>query len=365
MYNELEDKKIAVCQGNYLIDGGAAKVAEEIARTFDAPLYVGFEGNKSSPPDDIDFNVLFDSRIAKVISKSSYLRDIAGMDWWEHVEELHDYDIIIQSGNEPGWYIPKDEQTIVKYCHAPPRTPYESFHEKGDSFITRLYSKAVRTLYMPSTKYPTRYIVPSELVKRRVKKYWNLDSQVVYPPINVNKYKANKEREDYYLAFSRLSPDKRILEIAQAFSDMNKNIIIGGKGEQENKIKKISEDNDNIEFVGFMDENEKIRRLSECKALIFNPLDEAFGIVPIEAMASGAPVIGVNDGYTKYQINDGANGILYDRGELINGIKRFENNGVEMSHKEIKNSTDKYSLKRFKQEMMKQVLSAYKDDKIE
>lgn len=362
---ELEDLSIAVCHGNYMVTGGDYKVAEKIAETLDATMYIGFMNEELETSDKIETNVLFDTYFSKLISNSRLTRDLFSMDWWEHVGELDDYDIIIQSGNEPGWYVPQDEQTIVKYCHAPPRTPYENFHEKGDSFINRLYSRVVRKTYLPYVNFPTRIIVPSELVEKRVKKYWNRDSEVLYPPVVIDEYNCQSDRGVFYLAFSRLHPDKRIYEIAEQFSNTDKQLVIGGSGKQRKKIEKISRNNSNIDYRGFLSDFEKKSLLSRCKALIFNPVDEAFGIVPVEAMASGAPVIGVKDGYTKYQIKDGYNGISYDRGQILYGVKRFEENGIDLSSSELRQHSKRYSLKNFQRGIRKITEEAWKEDQIE
>ena len=361
---DLSSLDIAVCHGNYLVTGGDYIVAEKIAESLNAPIYIGFKGKDVETSDDIETKTLFKSVPARIASKNAYLRELYNMTHWEYVEELHDFDIIIQSGNEPGWYIPKDEQTIVKYCHAPPRTPYENFYESGSSFMSRLYSRIARNSYLPYTKFPTRYIVPSELVRKRVKKYWDIESSVIYPPIEMSKYNNKKDRKDYYLAFSRLHPDKRIYEIAEQFDGTDKKLIIGGTGQEKKKIKKLSDKSQNVNYAGFLSEKEKVKRLSECKALVFNPVDEAFGIVPAEAMASGAPVIGVKDGYTKYQIKDGYNGIVYDRGNLMEGIDRYERKGIKLSRGELRTYSKRYSLKNFEEQITQEVKSAYKEDQI-
>lgn len=351
----ISDKKIAVCHGNRLRkDDGAIRVAYHISRIFDAKLYIGFnKSGDSGIPDDINYEILFDSWKSNIIKKNSMLRDLASMDWWQHNDELYKYDIIIHSGNEPLWFVPKDHQKVIHYCHAPPRVPYENFHEKGDSLITRLYSNAVRTLYLPTIKYPDVHIVPSKTVKKRMKLYWDKSSQVVNPPVDLSDFDPDvSSNEEYYLTFSRLDPAKRIYEVALAFTEMDKNLVIGGTGQQKDKIESIASQNDNIEYVGYMSENEKSRRLSESKALIFNSVDEAFGIVPIESFASGTPLIGVNDGHIPKHIDDGKNGIIYERGEIKNAVDRFEKEGVSMTDDKIAEKADKYSVDTFSKEMI-------------
>lgn len=343
----LEDKKVAVCQGNRLRkDGGAIRVAVQIAKTFDAKLFIGFNNTEDNNEvlEGVDYEVLFDSWKSNIIRKSSKLRDIASMDWWKHNRKLYNYDIIIHSGNESNWFVPKDDQIVIHYCHAPPRVAYENFHEKGQSFITRLYTDAIRTIYLPTTKYPDKHIVPSKTVKRRMELYWNKKSTVVNPPINLSDFSPDiSETKDYYLAFSRLNPQKRVLSIAKEFAEIDQDLVIGGTGEQKQEIESIASENDNINYIGYMSEEEKCRRLSESKAMIFNSVDEAFGIVPIESFASGTPLIGVNDGHIPEHIDNGNSGIIYDRGNIKRAVQEFEKSGVSYSEEEISDVAQEYS----------------------
>lgn len=352
----LSDLSTAVVHEHYYERGGGEHVAEELARTFDAPLYTGFINDEALPDkSDVTISDLFgDGLTGELISRSTFFRDFYYQFAWQYVPELTKYDVLIQSGNNPGWYVPPDEQIIVKYVHSPPRTAYDLFHERGDDPLTRLYAYASRVLYHPNIHYPDVYVANSELVARRIRRYWGIeDIEVVYPPTNTDSY-APANKEDFYLSYSRLTTNKCFDEIIRAFRHHpEKHLVIGGSGPEEDRLKKLASDMDNVDFRGYLSEDEKCDLLGRAKALVYAAKNEDFGMVPIEAFASGTPVIGVRDGYTKYQIDDGENGLLYDRGtdSLDDAIEHFERNGVALSADEIAAGAEHYSVERFRERM--------------
>lgn len=347
----MSDYSVAVVHGNYLAYGGGEVVAEEIARIFDAPLYYGFGNPDAIPENEIDYISLFNDSRMSFIRDFPSIRDVYYMWNWQHCPELHKYDVVIQSGNEMGWYVPPDEQVIIKYTHSTPRTPYDRFIDRGQSTIVRLFSMIIRTLYLPNIPFPDTYVANSELIQRRLNRYWGIkESEVIYPPVDTDSY-YSAEPEDYYFTFSRLVPSKGIGEIVDAFNEMNdKRLIVGGTGPQEDELRNSSEDN--IEFRGYLSEDEKRDLLSSAKAFVFAAENEDFGIAPVEALASGTPVIGVKEGFTKHQIDHKKNGILFNRGidNLQNAVEELEDNGVSMSANDIAAGAEKYSKEKFRQD---------------
>lgn len=373
MSTDLEGLSIAVVHEHYYERGGAEHVAEVIARTFDAPIYTGFINEEALPPEsereDLEFHDLFgDRKLSSLVRRFPWFRDFYYQLAWQRLPELTDYDVIIQSGNNPGWYVPPEEQTVVKYVHTTPRTAYDLFHQRAESIVTKLYAYASRVLYAPNIPYPDRYVANSELVARRLTRYWGIeDSAVIYPPVDVESYEP-REKEDFYLSFSRLTGDKRFDEIIEAFREHpDKRLVIGGSGPKEDDLKSLASDMDNVEFRGYLDETEKRELLGSAKALVYAAVNEDFGMVPIEAYASGTPVIGVRDGYTKYQIRDGVTGILYNRGvqSLADGIERFDLEGVDADASDLVNVAKQYGIEQFRESMRATVREAVEDAKID
>jgi glycosyltransferase involved in cell wall biosynthesis len=365
----LADVDVAVVHGNYFQRGGGEVVAEELARAFDAPLYYGFGDREAIPTEsDVEFRSLFGDRRAAALSGSTLLRDAYYLWAFQHVEELHEYDLLVQSGNEMGWYVPPDDQVLLKYVHSTPRTTYDRFPVEGGSAITRLCAFANRVLYRPNLAYPDVYLVNSELIARRCERYWDIDPdriEVLYPPVDTDSYTSDAPREDFYFTFSRFSPAKRIDEIIGAFAEHpEKRLVVGGSGPDRERLEELA--GPNVEFRGYLSEQEKRDLLSRARALCFAARNEDFGIVPIEAFASGCPVIGVREGYTQHQIEEGITGLVYDRGvgNLSWAIWRFDRDGVSASPTEIAARAKRYDIDRFRDRIREVAARAYEDSRI-
>jgi len=302
------------------------------------------------------------------------LRSLTYMGLWQNPEELQEYDVLIQSGNEPLWYTPRDEQVTIAYTHSPPRWQYDLYHQHGDTLgdkAAKAYNMLSRVLYDHTTRFPDLFVANSELIARRIRRYWRVprdEIQVVYPPIQTAGYGSEyaEKRGDYYLMLSRLCAEKRVDEIIEAFQELEARLVIAGKGPERDALEEQAADASNIEFAGYVSESEKRRLMAEAKAFVYNPLNEDFGIVPIESMASGTPVLGVCDGYTKYQIDHGRTGLLYDRGpeNLRDAVEEFERDGVSATRAEIEAEAEHYSVEEFRAGMRAAVEEAEKRARI-
>ncbi|WP_232688585.1 glycosyltransferase [Halobacterium zhouii] len=298
------------------------------------------------------------------------------MTHWDHVPELHDYDVIVQSGNNPGWYIPREEQTIVKYVHTPPRNPYDRHPEFADSMKHTVFAHIVRTLYAQTHSYPDVYVANSELVARRCEQYFGIpqaEIEVVYPPTDVDSYGAghasnaeNVEPGEFYFTFSRLYPGKNIDTIVEAFNQLGDEyqLVVGGSGPERERLEKLA--GDNVRFFGYVSEEQKRALCAASKAGIFAAQNEDFGMVPVEFFASGTPVLGVEDGYTKYQIADGGNGYTFERNPtaLAETIRQYEEDEVDWSNERIESFAEQFSTERFREKMHQVVDNTEKESRI-
>lgn len=362
---------VAVAHGNYFQRGGGERVADAIAETFDAPLYYGFGNAEETPDDRIQRHKLFNPNpVSKhFVRNIHHWRDFLFMWNASHSPELFDYDVVIESGNEFGWYVPKQlDQTVIKYVHSPPRGPYDMHYKHGGSRLHRAYALVAKVTYDHTTSYVDRHLANSEVVAKRCRKAWGIDPDVVYPPVDVTSLGqsyAQVARPNTYLTFSRLYRNKRILEIIQAFNETDRQLIVGGDGPRREALEEIA--GSNVEIRGYLDETEKRRLLAECRALVFNAENEDFGIVPVESFAAGTPVIGIADGFTKHQIRDGENGMLFEDGNpesIRTAVDRFERDGVSWDSHDLERFADQFSAERFKQQMHEQVHKAMKDSEI-
>lgn len=361
-----DDIDIAVIQGDWG-GGGADYVTNKIAEALNADIFYGIETSDNSKLKDSAKKIFKD----KFLDSSEYYRYLRYLWSGTRIEELYEYDIIVQSKNQISWYVPKDDQTIVRYSHTTPRTPYDLHYKRGDKATTKLYSLITRVVYAHTTNYPTLWLCNSDIVKKRIQKYLGVDEQnitVVYPPIVTEEWDVEPEKEnDLYVTWSRLDESKRISTIVKAFQDLDKKLIIMGDGEQKDTIKKLCKGYDNIIFRGYTDKEELVRTVAKAKATIYNPVNEDFGLIPIESAAAGTPCLTVNDGFSKYQVKDGINGYTHDG--TVDGIQesidKIETNGIEYERSELKDWASQFDTDRFENQIVKQVNRAWNKDRIE
>ncbi|RDI70207.1 glycosyltransferase [Halopelagius longus] len=366
---EATEYRVAVAHEHYPERGGGEMVADELARTFDADVYAGFV-NEDATSEDVAVHDLFGDGIAGgFIRRSIILRDAYYQFAWADAPELRDFDVVVTSGNNPGWFVPRDDQTVVSYVHSPQRTPYDRWAESDSNHgpVAHLYAKAARQFH-PEGKYSDRLVANSELVRRRIVRYWGVspdDVDVVYPPVDVDEWsRHDRETGDYYVTWSRLYPSKHIETIVRACTRAGVNLVVGGTGPERKRLERIA--GPTVEFRGFVEWDELRQLVSGAKATIFAAENEDFGMVPIESMAAGTPVIGVRDGFTEFQISDDVNGLLFDRSvpDLVEVIEQFEEHGVRSSPPAIENFAQQFSVDRFRTEMRRIVHEAVESARV-
>lgn len=344
----MEDLDVAVVHKQFVDYGGAERVAEALARAFDAPLYVGFSDPDVTP--DVEVIDLFDdSFVLSLARRSGVLREVYSLDAWEHQPELASYDVLVQTAPQPGWYVPAEGQTIVRYVHDLPRTIYDQFQRRDQTFVSQTIARIYRVLYATQARYVDEWVVNSEYVQERLATYLDEDSTVVYPPVDVEQFEP-QETEDFYLTYSRLSERKRVHDVVEAFAEMpDRDLVVGGTGPMAEEIADQAADLPNVEYRGYLSEAEKVDLLGRARAVIFGAETESFGIVPVEAFASGTPVIGVDSGYTRYHVEDGVNGYLFEwsGNGLAETVDRFETVDIENEASELKTESQNFTEEQF------------------
>ncbi len=232
---------------------------------------------------------------------------------------LKDYDTVIFSGDSISAVrnCRKDSKKIY-YCHTPPRYLYDlkDIYLKKVPFLLRpaflLVSYFFKKMYERDIKNMDLILTNSENTKKRIKKLLWVSSQVLYPPVDLDLFKFISQW-DYYLSFARLSDAKRVDRVVEAFKKLpdKKLVVIYGENDpQKQKIFDLAKWQKNIEFktlpwnVGFTD------YVWNSIATIYIPIDEDFGMSPVESMAAWKPVLGVAEWGLKETIIDKKTGVL-------------------------------------------------------
>jgi glycosyltransferase involved in cell wall biosynthesis len=252
-----------------------------------------------------------------------------------------EYDFFIFSGN---WahFAARRHRPNLWYCFTPTRAFYDLYDAflQRQSLIIRQFFKIWVALHEPVSRKFVNYIdhvvTISANVQRRIKKYYGLDSVIVYPAIDIVKYRFEKSG-DFWLAVNRLYPEKRVELQIEAFRQLpdEKLLIVGGYAVGDHASiyasRLLNNIPGNVTLLGSVSEGELKYLYATCKGHITTALDEDFGMTPIEAMASGKPTIAVNEGGYLETVENGITGILVDSNEnaIIEAVKIISNNPEE------------------------------------
>ncbi|SRR5258706_789067 len=242
----------------------------------------------------------------------------------------------------------------IWFCFTPNRLLYDlkEWKLENSSFLKRKFFQTHILIFKKIDQNiiknnVTTIIAQTEHVKERIKKYYKKNSQVIYSPIDTTKYKFNKVG-DYFLAVSRLMPEKRMDLIAKAFTKLkNYKLIIVGDGLEKGKIFNIVNGYRNITLLSDVSEEKLIELYSKCFAVIYMPIREDFGLVPLEAMASGKICIAANEGGCKETIVDRKTGYLIKATErnLIKLVKKLDKQHLVKMKKDCIQQSKKFDIK--------------------
>ncbi|MFA6587861.1 MAG: glycosyltransferase [Patescibacteria group bacterium] len=241
------------------------------------------------------------------------------------------YDVVLSDASAfaKGIIVPPGTLHIC-YCHTPTRYLWSDAHTYPNEVrVPRLIRKLLpfalnylRTWDRQAADRVDVFIANSKFVAQRIHKYYRRESEVIYPPVDTDKFGIGESVGNYYVMMGRLRPYKKFELAINAFNALNIPLKIIGTGEEENYLRKIAKPN--IEFLGYKVDRKKV--LQNAIAFI-NPQVEDFGIAPVEAMACGRPVIAYRDGGVMETVIEGVTGEFFDEQiweSLADSVVRFK-----------------------------------------
>jgi len=285
--------------------------------------------------------------------------------------DLSAFDVIISSSHAVAkGALTNSNQLHICYCHTPIRYAWDLYHqylkeanlERG---IKGLFAKRIlhyiRIWDSSTANRPDYYIANSRHIAKRIRRIYNRESAVIYPPVDIDKFDLDTSKENYYLTVSRMVPYKKIDLIVEAFSEMpDKKLVVVGDGPEMLKIK--SKASPNTEILGYQSFATLKRLMQKAKAFVFTA-EEDFGIVVVEAMACGTPVIAWNSGGTTETIVDGQTGMFFNEqsvSSLTEAVKKFEQCENKFDPSVIRAHSKQYS-----REVFENSIKNFVDEKIE
>lgn len=271
--------------------------------------------------------------------------------------DLRGYDVVLSVTSAFGHGVITPAETChVCYCLTPARflwNYYSYIEREGVGRLARLvlppFLSGLRQWDRHAADRVDRFVAISRTVQRRIKKYYRREAPIIYPPVRTEGAPIADEPEDYYLVVSRLAPYKRIDLAVAAFNALGLPLRIIGTGRDRPALEAMARDN--IRFLGYLTDDEVRQQMARCRALVF-PGEEDFGLTPLEAMASGRPVIAYGAGGALDYVQEGVTGLLFDSPEpdaLAEAVRRM--GAHRFDPETLRQQAERFSVARFREEM--------------
>jgi len=362
----LKSKKIALVHDYLKEYGGAERVLKALHEIWpQAPIYTIF-WKKNSPAGKAFAE-------AKIIQSwfgylpfcdrlISPLRFLIPLVWKSF--DFSGYDLVISSAS---WAITKGfakgKTKEICYCHTPPRYLYgfETSRNWQQNPLVRIYAAVInffmRQYDFRQAQKVTVFVANSREVQKRIAKFYRRESVVINPPVELKIQNPKSKIQNYFLTGGRLERAKNFDLIIRAFNKLEWPLKIYGRGSQEKYLRQLA--SKNIEFLGWISEEEKWRLLVGCKAFVCAATDEDFGITPVEAQAAGRPVIAFRGGGYLETVVDRKTGIFFDKltvEDLISTLRLYDDTYHHIIKPEAcRHQAKKFSKEEFKKKMLKLV----------
>lgn len=273
--------------------------------------------------------------------------------------DLSSYDLVISSSHAVAHgVLTTADQLHISYTNNTMVYAWDLYHHYLESSglhrgLKGLAAKAImhyiRMWDSASSNRVDRYIANSEYMARRLRKLYNREADIVYPPVDVDSFMMERNKEDYYVTVSRLVPFKRLDLLVDAFNRMpGKKLCILGDGPDMKKLQAAA--GPNISFPGFCDRSKVNDYVKKARAFLFSSA-EPFGIAVVEAQACGTPVIAFNKGAAGEIIADNQTGIFFNRqnpDDVIEAIGRFERISRDFDPDAIRANARRFSINTFR-----------------
>ncbi len=278
--------------------------------------------------------------------------------------DLRPYDLVLSSSHAVAkGVLTGADQLHVSYVYTPVRYAWDlylDYLEAGGasrgikSLPARLVLHYLRLWDYASAARADVFLADSAHVARRIAKIYRRSARVVYPPVEVGRYRADLPREEFYVALSRFVPYKRMGLIVEAFNRIGKPLVVVGDGPEFDKVRRTA--GANVELLGYQSDGVKADYLQRARAFVF-AAEEDFSISVVEAQAAGCPMIAYGRGGVRETVigwpAQGATGLFFENQtpeSIAKAIETFERNRSEFRSEECARNAQRFSKERFRKE---------------
>ena len=354
--------KVAIVH-DWFVGGGAERVVYELHKMYpQAPIYTAYcsdEWRQKLADTQVITSYMQHWPFSKLRKFLPPLRA-----WWFSHLDLSKYDLVISSsGAEAKAVNVKPSAVHINYCHAPTHyywSRYDDYLQNpGFGRLDWLARLGLKILLGPMRRWdykaaqqPTYMIANSSYTQEQIKKYYGRDSVVIHPPVEVGRFagKADEPRRGFITA-GRQTPYKRIDLAVKACTELEQPLIVLGEGPEHSKLKRMA--GKSVTFLRGKNDDELAHYFQTSLGFIFPGLDD-FGIVAVEALAAGTPVIAYQAGGALDYIEQSKTGIFFAEQtteSLAAALKKFK--AEEFNHTQIQRSADRFSAQNFRNNFAK------------
>lgn len=369
--------KVAIVQEWLVTVGGSDKVVKAILDVFpDADIYTLVAKKDVCDELGIPWEKVHTSFIQKMpLGTKKHRAYLPLFPFAIEQFDLRGYDVVISSSHcVAKGVLTKADQLHICYCHSPIRYCWDMYNEyleeshldKGfKSWLVRLMLHPIRQFDAIAGSRVDYYISNSDYVGQRIRKIYRRKATTIHPNIDISNFELCNDKQEYYLASSRLVAYKKIDTIIEAFNQMpDKKLVVIGGGPNLEAYRKLAKDN--VTVMGYQPFDVLKDKMQHAKAFVF-AADEDFGMIPIEAQSCGTPVIAYGHGGSLETVNGGKTGLFFNEQTpeaIVEAVNRFEAMGSQpFAPADCRQWAEGFSEERFKREIKEFVEEKYEEFK--
>lgn len=276
--------------------------------------------------------------------------------------DLREYETIVSFSYAVAHGVRSQPKTqLISYTYTPMRYAWTDLNLNGThmrrNLILDIFMQAFRAWDRKAASRVHQFAAISQAVSKRIADAYQRESTIIYPPVEVDRFKPSPRREDFYITVTRLVPHKRVDLLVEAFSRLHLPLLIIGTGPEMPRLKSMA--GSNVQFLGYQSDDKVAELLGKARGFIC-ATEEDFGIAIVEAQAAGCPVIAYQKGGALETVGDDATGIFFSEQSsesLIEALKKFERIHSSFHIPEIVKNAHRFSKERFVPEFKEFVLS--------
>lgn len=329
-----------VHEGTWDYQGGAERLASQIASGLNSGKIIGYSEDMSGWEDS---EVLFPEFGGLLSYLPVGMKELLMGIGFTQVE--FEDDMIISSGTTAKWWTPKTDQKHIHYCHSPPEKVWV---DDPEGIIDKLAKEVVKRIDKHYAQKCDKIIVNSEFTKNRVDKYYDRDSTIVNPPIDIDGFEYQKpSRDHYFVMIGRLNEMKRSEMVARTFDKLDQKLVIVGDGPK----REVCEGQDGVRVFDHLSDTALQLLVGRSIGGVAFAEQEHYGMTSKEFQAAGKPVLVPDEQNLCNHVQDGQDGVVVEPTQtgVINGVNRILN--TDWDKDEIESSASDVGIEQFNQQI--------------